>query len=266
MSDDTRVREVKQQELTWQNDTGWTFQEDAHQRAGTRLVIEKQFERITQALEIQPGQRVLDLGCGTGHLLHWFVRGVPARYHGVDLSVNAVRKARSVGSAVSLASGDAERLPYRDQAFERISCNGAGHHFLDLPAALREVYRVLTPGGRLVMYEPVATPVADAVRRGLLAKSRYESPADLAHKHEFTRRGVEDTLGQVGFVGVVSGFHDFFAYPLSGMYMELPWSRSRAVMAGLSAIERGLCRLTALRPLFDLVSWRLSVVAVKPAG
>ncbi len=259
-----RLAEVKDQERAWQNATGWTYQERAWSRAGTRLVLERQFERIGGALAPEPADRVLELGCGVGHLIAWLGRHAPARYLGVDLSLTTVRAARDANSAQRFSAADAERLPFRDASFDRVACNGSGHHFLDLPAALREAHRVLKPGGRLVMFEPIATPLANAVRGTLLRRSRFESPADLAHKHEFSRAIVERTLSEAGFREVSSRFHDFLAYPLSGMYIGLPWSGSRAVMGSLAAIEGALARLTPLRPLFDRVAWRLLVVATRP--
>ncbi len=90
------------------------------------------------------------------------------------------------------------------------------------------------------MYEPIATPLANAVRGSLLRKSHYELPADLAHKHELSRKSVEVALAEAGFGDVSSRFHDFLAYPLTGMYIELPWSRSRALMAGHARARRAL--------------------------
>jgi SAM-dependent methyltransferase len=257
---------VKDAEREWQNATGWTFQERAHARAGTRYVIERQFERIARALAARAEDRVLELGCGTGHLIAWLSEHAPARYLGIDLSLTTVRAARAANPGTRFTTADAERLPFRDRSFDHISCNGSGHHFLNLEAALREAHRVLRPGGRLVMYEPIATPLANAVRGGLLRESRYESPADLAHKHEFSRKTLEATLAAAGFEDVSSRFHDFLAYPLTGMYIELPWSRSRGLMRVLAAIEHGLERIAPLRPLFDLLSWRLLVIAARPRG
>ena len=75
-----------------------------------------------------------------------------ARVTGVDLTPRHVavgaparRGARSGGDN---RLGDAERLPLPDASFDRVSSNGVLHHTPDMPAALREIRRVLRPGGR----------------------------------------------------------------------------------------------------------------------
>ena len=176
-------------ERAWQDATGGRLQEQAYARPGTRAVLDRQHARIAAALEPVAGMRVLDVGCGVGHLVAWLAERVPARYHGLDLSVRSLQVARDRVSGVSV--GDAERLPFRDAAYDRVVCNGAAHHLPDLGAALHEMHRVLRPSGRVILHEPVEAAFAGAVRRTLLARSRYESPADLSHKHEFSRPFVD---------------------------------------------------------------------------
>jgi hypothetical protein len=126
------------------------------------------------------------------------------------------------------------------------------------------MYRILAPGGMLAMYEPTSTPLTNAVRNLFVGFDKYESPADLAHKEEFTGASVRATLHEAGFRNIVASQHDFLAYPLSGMYIDLPLSRSRLAMKVLTSVEQALGRLPLLKPVFNLFSWRLLVVAVKP--
>ena len=255
-------------ERRWQDEIGGSLQERAYARPGTRAVLDTQHHRLVEHLAPAPGMRVLDVGCGVGHLLAWLAAHVPAESrpvvcHGVDLSLNSLRTARRAGVR-ALSVGDAAHLPYRDASFDRVVCNGAAHHLPDLSAALREVFRVLRPGGRLVLYEPVDSVLTGAVRRTLFRRSRYESPADLEHKDDFTRTAVEQALGTVGFADLAVSAHDFLAYPLSGMYMALPWSGSRPFMRALLAVERALERLRPLRPVWDVLAWRVLFSARRP--
>jgi SAM-dependent methyltransferase len=255
---------ITAEERAWQDTTGGRLQEQAYARPGTRAVIERQHARIAAALVPQPGMRVLDLGCGTGQLLAWLAPLFPANYHGLDLSLNSVRTARISANVRDVMVGDAVRIPVRDASYDRVVCNGAAHHLPDVRQALCEIHRVLRPGGRLVLHEPVDTPLTSAVRRTLFRHSPYESPADQSHKHEFTRALVEGALRETGYVEVAAAAHDFLAYPLSGMYMQLPWSRSRRAMRVLIGLESGLDRLTFLRPVWDALSWRVLFSARRP--
>jgi SAM-dependent methyltransferase len=252
-------------ERAWQDEIGGRLQQRAYARAGTREVLDHQHQRIAAVLAPTADMRVLDLGCGVGHLLAWLSRNAPACYFGLDLSFNSLRLGRSATRIRDVGVGNATHLPFRDATYNRIVCNGAAHHLPDLRGALGEIYRVLQPGGRLVLHEPVDSPVAGAIRRTLFRRSRYESPADLSHKHEFTKTAVERALRETGFVDVTATAHDFLAYPLSGMYMALPWSRSRAVMRILLELESRLDRISPLRALWQALSWRVLFTARRPA-
>lgn len=236
----------------------------AYERSGTQVVIHGQFARVAEALLPKPDMRLLDLGCGVGLFLAWLAQQVPGKYYGIDLSLNSLNNARKLNRALELTVGDAESLPYKDESFDRISCNGAAHHLLDLRSALREMYRVLAPGGILVLHEPAATALTSAVRMLLLRSNEYESPADLAVKEEFTRTRLQALLVEVGFTGISTSLHDFLAYPLSGNYLKLPLSQSKLLMGFLWQLESRLERWSILKPIFDLFAWRLLVIATKP--
>ena len=256
--------EIKKDERSWQDLQGGDLQTRSFERPGTHVVINQQYTRVAEALQLKPGMRLLDLGCGAGLFLKWLAPRMQAEYHGLDLSLNSLKSIREENSKLGLTVGDAELLPYQDASFDRVSCNGAAHHLLDLRSALSDVHRVLVPGGILVMYEPTATVVANAVRKVFLSGDKYESPADLAHKDEFTRAGVETLLIEQGFTGISSSFHDFLAYPLSGMYINLPLSRSQSAMKFLTRFENKLEHWPILKSITDIFAWRLLVVATKP--
>lgn len=103
------------------------------------------------------GMDVLDVGCGQGiDVCRYALAG--ARATGVDLTPRHVELARAhlraMGLAGEVVEGDAEALPFPDASFDRVSSNGVLHHTPDMPAALREVRRILRPGGeaRIVVY------------------------------------------------------------------------------------------------------------------
>jgi ubiquinone/menaquinone biosynthesis C-methylase UbiE len=113
---------------------------------------------MVRRAELRPGQRVLDVGCGTGNLLVALGRWRPdLELAGLDPDPTALRaaerKARRAGVAVAWERGFAEHLPYPDGSVDRVFSSLMLHH-LD-PAAkdglLAEVRRVLRPDGLLVL-------------------------------------------------------------------------------------------------------------------
>jgi SAM-dependent methyltransferase len=100
------------------------------------------------------GRRVLEVGCGSASCARWLA-AQGARAVGLDLSAGmlrqAVRLARETGIAVPLVQADAGRLPFADGSFD-LACSafGAVPFVADSAAVMREVARVLRPGGRWV--------------------------------------------------------------------------------------------------------------------
>lgn len=103
------------------------------------------------------GLRVLDVGCGQGiDVYRYAAAGAAAT--GVDLTPRHVELARAHVGVMDLdatiVEGDAETLPFPDRSFDRVSSNGVLHHTPDMDQALREIMRVLEPGGqaRIIVY------------------------------------------------------------------------------------------------------------------
>jgi ubiquinone/menaquinone biosynthesis C-methylase UbiE len=103
------------------------------------------------------GLDVLDVGCGQGIDLARYARA-GANVTGIDLTLRHVELARghlaASGLSGTVVQGDAERLPFPDDSFDRASSNGVLHHTPNIEAALREIRRVLRPGGeaRIIVY------------------------------------------------------------------------------------------------------------------
>jgi ubiquinone/menaquinone biosynthesis C-methylase UbiE len=102
-----------------------------------------------------PYERAMELGSGTGFfLLNLMQGGVIAKGSVTDLSPGmvqvALRNAENLGLPVDGRVADAERIPYDDATFDLVVGHAVLHHIPDVPAAMREVMRVLKPGGRFV--------------------------------------------------------------------------------------------------------------------
>jgi ubiquinone/menaquinone biosynthesis C-methylase UbiE len=103
-----------------------------------------------------PGQRVLDLGCGTGTLAIQVKRGQPgAEVVGLDVDPQMLDRARSkaaeAGVEIGLDEGNATALPYEDESFDRVLSTLFFHHLDPGPKrqTVREIGRVLRRGGEL---------------------------------------------------------------------------------------------------------------------
>jgi SAM-dependent methyltransferase len=102
---------------------------------------------VVEWLAGQPGERVLDLGCGDGQLTARLA-AAGLEVCGVDASPAMVAAARARGIAAK--EGAAEKLPYADESFDAVFSNAALHWVRGQDEMMSEVYRVLKPGGRFV--------------------------------------------------------------------------------------------------------------------
>jgi SAM-dependent methyltransferase len=143
--------------------------------------------RLVAQAGIEPGATVVEIGCGTGNLLLLAARAVPsATLIGLDPDPSALavarRKARRAGVTLRLDHGYADRLPYPDGSVDRVLSAFMLHH---LPgdqqqAALREVHRVLAPGGRLHLLDIDGSPPS---RPGRLLRLGHVHRAEHGHGH-----------------------------------------------------------------------------------
>ncbi len=117
-------------------------------------------ECLVRALELAPGHRVLDLATGTADVALEVLRQQPdATVVGLDPSTQMLDHGRAkihraqLDGAITLQRGIAERLPFDDQTFDSLAMAFGIRNVPDRPAALREMARVVKPGGRIAILE-----------------------------------------------------------------------------------------------------------------
>jgi ubiquinone/menaquinone biosynthesis C-methylase UbiE len=129
-----------------------------------RRVATATLERL-RAVPAQRGQRLLEVGCGTGVAARAAAETLGLNVTGVDVDADQIALARETASAetsVQWVVADATALPFEDRSFDIVLTNKTLHHIRDWRQALRECIRVLAPGGYLVVAD--IAPPAWAVR------------------------------------------------------------------------------------------------------
>jgi demethylmenaquinone methyltransferase/2-methoxy-6-polyprenyl-1,4-benzoquinol methylase len=116
--------------------------------------------RAARRANLRPGQTALDLCTGTGKLAHELLRyvGPKGRVIGVDFSPAMLERARQREPGVELRLGDVTHLTEASASVDAVTIGFGLRNVVDREAALREMFRVLRPGGRLVILEFAPPP------------------------------------------------------------------------------------------------------------
>jgi ubiquinone/menaquinone biosynthesis C-methylase UbiE len=130
---------------------------------------------LVAAAALRPGERVLDVACGTGIVARLAAEhiGPSGTVAGVDINPGMLAVARAATPPEALIDwhqAPADALPLPDEAFDVVTCQMGLQFFPDQVAALREMHRVLAPGGRVILNVPGPTPemfgvLAEALER-----------------------------------------------------------------------------------------------------
>jgi SAM-dependent methyltransferase len=166
-----------------------------------------------EKLGVKPGDHVLDMGSGAGRHAFEALR-LGATVTALDYSIEDLRKAGSTlyamqleGNLPSTASsscvnGDALRLPFTTNAFDRIICSEVMEHIPDDQGAAAELFRVLKPGGTIAVTVPSFFPE----RINWALDSDYHAPASVGgHVRIYSKPEINERLSSAGFA--ITGSH-----------------------------------------------------------
>ena len=161
----------------------------------------------------QPGERVLDVACGTGVVTRLVAPhvGASGKVVGLDLNAGRLAVAESLSSVSGLTiewrEGDVSALPFSDAMFDLVSCQQGFQFFPDRLAALLEMSRVLVSGGRLALniwrsieHQPGALAMAKALQRHVSAEAAAfrHTPFALGEAED-----IEAPMREAGFCNIV---------------------------------------------------------------
>ncbi|OII66492.1 MULTISPECIES: demethylmenaquinone methyltransferase [unclassified Streptomyces] len=188
-------------------------------------------KEVARAVDARPGQTVLDLAAGTGTSSLAFVESgayvVPC-----DFSLGMLKEGKRRHPWLPLTAGDATRLPFRDDAFDATTISFGLRNVQDTDAALRELYRVTKPGGRVVICEfshptwaPFRTVYEEYLMRALppIARAVSSNPDAYVYLAESIQSWPEQR-------------------DLAGMLQKAGWSQVawRNLTGGVVALHRGV--------------------------
>ena len=152
-------------------------------------------DQTLAVMDVQPGDRVLDLGCGTGWASRRLAKMVPkGEVVGIDLADEMLRRAEQASTGlknVRYAWGSAENIPAEDNAFDKVLSVESFYYYADQGKALDELRRVMRPGARLFilinLYKDNKYSLlwVDELKVPVQVRSEAEY-LDLLRKHGFT--------------------------------------------------------------------------------
>ncbi len=195
---------------------------------------------VNGALDLQPGERVLDLAAGTATSSAALAR-TGADVVGCDFSLGMLQVGRAAQhEGVELVAGDALHLPFADQSFDAVTISFGLRNTSDVDSALAELLRVTKPGGRLVVCEfshptwlPFRTVYVEYLMKALPAAARRVSsdPAAYVYLAESIRAWPEQA-------------------ELAGQLTKIGWEKVgwRDLTGGIVALHRAVRPANALPP------------------
>ena len=152
---------------------------------------------LPQILEVS----ILDVGAGTGILIEQvLLKNKSAHLFGVDNSPEMVKKAKRKFQGknnVTIVLGSANKLPYKDNSFEFVTCANSFHHHLGSIQSLKEMKRVLKPGGKVILSDGCS----DGFFRQLVFKIENNNNKE-GKVYRYTRGQMKDLFIQTGFINI----------------------------------------------------------------
>lgn len=154
---------------------------------------------ILDTIELKNGMSILDVGCASGILLHQISQKMKdVKLNGLDISPQMVILAKErLGESIKIKEGSAHKLPYDDSSFDLVTCATSFHHYPDSQRALSEMFRVLKPGGKVVLLDVFIDGIMRKIACRMLNILFQEKDT-----HLFTKDEMKNMFRQAGFTRI----------------------------------------------------------------
>ena len=144
-----QIKEMNELQRRYFNENVDIFEPPLPQGVPARL------KATVQAGGIQPGDKALDVGTGTGILIHYLLKYRPSEIHACDLAENMLERVKHKFPAVLTHLCDISELQLPENSLDIAFINGCFSNIIDKPKSLRNLYRLLRQKGRLVISHPL---------------------------------------------------------------------------------------------------------------
>jgi ubiquinone/menaquinone biosynthesis C-methylase UbiE len=223
-------------------------------------------DRVVELARPEPGWRALDIGTGAGHTALAIAPHV-AEVVAQDLTPAMLERARALASErgvtnISFAEGDAHHLDFDSGAFDLVTCRRAAHHFGDIETALREIARVLRPGGRFVL-DDRSVPADEAADTTL---NHLDVLHDSSHVRQYSVAGWIELLAGAAFT--IESIESYTRHRPLGAFTDgvdaAGVAQIEAEVASLDAHVREVLDAREVDGVVHLTHWFVMAAATTP--
>ncbi|MFC5864932.1 class I SAM-dependent methyltransferase [Acidicapsa dinghuensis] len=184
--------------------------------------------------EYARGKDILDYGCYDGWMVPRYHEMRPRSITGIDISETAIAAAEAqYGGIAEFHAGDAHAMPFRSESFDLVVGRGILHH-LDFDVALREIHRVLRPGGGAVFVEPLGDNPGAKLIRAMTPKARTKDERALS---QATIQRTDAFFG-----GSSHFFYNLASVPVGMLTSLTPLNADNVLLRMTDAVDQMLAR------------------------
>ena len=156
-------------------------------------------DAVIQELEGKNFATLLDVGCGTGLFLSVVLNKFNVGISGIDIAPGMIEKSRELlGDHADLRVGDSEHLPWNDKSFDIVTCIASFHHYPSPELVLKEMERVLRPGGSVIIADPWAS---NPLRffANFVIRTQFNKDGNV---RVYSQREMQELLEKCGFTSI----------------------------------------------------------------